>query len=105
VAGEISRIQDVLAAGSESRSFTLGSPSLIGVRKTYGAYNYLIVANCGFASLTNASISATGLNVSGNGGKIRVGFENRLITPAGTSWTDNFAPWEVHVYTDDPNLF
>jgi hypothetical protein len=105
VAGEISRIQDVLAAGSESRSFTLGSPSLIGVRKTYGAYNYLIVANCGFASLPNVSLSATGLNVSGNGGKIRVGFENRLITPAGTSWTDNFAPWEVHVYTDDPNLF
>jgi hypothetical protein len=105
VAGEVSQIQDVLAAGSESRSFTLGSPSLIGVRKTYGAYNYLIVANCGFASLTNVSISASGLNVSGNGGKIRVGFENRLITPAGTSWTDNFAPWEVHVYTDDPNLF
>ena len=105
VAGEISQIQDVLAAGSESRSFTLGSPSLIGVRKTYGAYNYLIVANCGFASLANVSISASGLNVSGNGGKIRVGFENRLITPTGTSWTDNFAPWEVHVYTDDPNLF
>jgi hypothetical protein len=104
VAGEISQIQDVLAAGSESRSFTLGSPSLIGVRKTYGTYNYLIVANCGFASLTNVSISATGLNVSGNGGKIRVGFENRLITPEATSWTDNFAPWGVHVYTDDPDL-
>lgn len=104
VAGEISRLQDVLAAGSESRSFTLGSPSLICVRKTYGTYNYLIVANCGFASLTNVSISASGLNVSGNGGKIMVGFENRLITPAGTNWTDNFAPWEVHVYTDAPDL-
>ena len=103
VAGEVSQIQDVLAAGSESRSFTLGSPSLICVRKTYGAFNYLIVANCG-ASLTNVSISASGLNVSGNGGKIRVGFENRLITPEGTSWTDNFTPWGVHVYTDNPDL-
>jgi hypothetical protein len=104
VAGEISRLQDVLAAGSESRFFTLGSPSLICVRKTYGTYNYLIVANCGFAPLLNVTISAPGLNVSGNGGKLRVGFENRLITPSGTSWTDNFAPWEVHVYTDSPDL-
>jgi hypothetical protein len=104
VAGEISRLQDVLAAGSESRSFTLGSPSLICVRKTYGAYNYLIVANRGFATLTNTTITAGEFNLSGNGGKIRVAFENRLITTEGTSWTDNFTPWGVHVYTDDPNL-
>ncbi len=49
VAGEVSQLSDVLAAGSESESFILGSPNLIAIRKVHNGYSYIIVANCGFA--------------------------------------------------------
>ena len=102
VAREISAIQDVLAAGSENRLFSMESPELICLRKEHEGSTYLIVANRGFSTLTNTTITASGMDLSRNGGRIRVLFEDRFIAPTGDSWKDSFVPWGVHVYTDAP---
>lgn len=111
VARELNDIQDVLASGSESASFTLSNPNLEGVLKTCNGYHYLIVANRSFAAIPSASISVTGFQPANNNGNIVVLFESgsstprcRLITASGTSWIDSFKPWGVHVYTDKPTI-
>jgi hypothetical protein len=70
-------------------------------------YNTLVVANTSPMATVTSTISVQGWKFARNKNKVRVLFEtdthgnNRAMIPATVNtWTDTFAPNEVHVYTD-----
>jgi len=101
VAGELSDLQTVLAAGiTQDSGYTVPS-NLHAIVKQYNDKRYLIVTNPHNA--VTGSISITVDAWSSASGPVDVLFEDgsggpRTLTLVGSTFQDTFDPWEVHVY-------
>jgi len=95
-AGELSELHDVLCRGETSGDFSVENDACEAILKVYDGDHYLIVANRTCLTRTNVSISVPGWNAP----YAEVLFEGRAVPSTEGSFTDDFQPWDVHVYTD-----
>ncbi|MDO8587468.1 MAG: hypothetical protein Q7T82_10545, partial [Armatimonadota bacterium] len=95
-AGELNYLKDVLSKGATSTSFTVGASGCEAIMKAHNGDRYLIVSNRTAAAKTGVSIQVPGWGSSFT----RVLFEDRTVSSPAASFTDDFQPWDVHVYTD-----
>jgi hypothetical protein len=122
VSRELAYLQPVLVADDTAYSYWQATPppyvpdwrlvqsgglvfsknSVIGLVKEYKGDRYLIAMNWGNEDLGEVSITVPGWKHAYNDNKTTVMFEDRSVDSASETWTDNFGPWEVHIYTDKP---
>ncbi len=64
--------------------------------RSFGGKDYFIVLNQSDKTVSNQSIKLTGIAAGANSAEVRG--ESRNVAVAGDTITDNFAPYEAHVY-------
>ncbi|MCY1018735.1 FG-GAP repeat domain-containing protein [Pyxidicoccus sp. MSG2] len=100
VASQLRYLEPALSSTDQQGNFTLPS-GLEGLHRRVGPRNYFIVANRTAQPVSGLIHPSTWRASLG----VRVLFEGpRTLAYSSTQggWTDAFAPWEVHVYTDSP---
>ncbi|MHC4671498.1 MAG: hypothetical protein ACYTBZ_03340 [Planctomycetota bacterium] len=94
VAGELSSLHDVLCKGITTAGYSVQSANCEAIMKVYDGYRYLLVANRSSSTLNGVQISVTGQHSP----SAEVLFESRTINTNMGSFSDNFVPWDTHVY-------
>ena len=109
VSREISALKDFYVTARLPGAVAVSDGRLDAAMFRHGGASVLIVANRSDQTVTQARIRVLdgGWKAPGDG-SVRVLFERRRV-PAGEkegalSWEDTFAPWDVHVYTDRPDI-
>jgi len=95
-AGELSFLQDVLAAGTTSNQFSISDNDCEAIMKIHNNRRYLIVANASSQPKNNVAITVD----QWNSWLAKVLFENRTIDSHTGIIIDSFVPWGVHVYRE-----
>lgn len=108
LAGELGYLQQVLAHGytQPADSYTIPS-DCEAILKVHGGHRYLIVANKRWNAGQSTGEALDDVQITCDWGQSgpRVLFENgRALDVQGGVITDDFEPWGVHVYTDQPDV-
>ncbi|GEL69239.1 FG-GAP repeat domain-containing protein [Myxococcus virescens] len=103
-------VANTIAAGPGTWSVSAAfSAQVEGTLREVNGRRYLIVANKTNQPLQGVSFQVSSWNKAHAPGGPRVLFESRTgaytasVPSPGASWTDDFGPWGVHVYTDAPD--
>ena len=101
LAGELGYLHDVLARGCTQPpdAYNISDAGCEAILKVHNGHRYLIVANTTGEALTDVQINCTW----GPAEPSRL-FENVALDVSNGVITDNFEPWGVHVYTDQPDV-
>lgn len=94
VAGELSTLHEVLCRGITGTRYTVQDTACEAIQKTYAGYRYLIVANASSSTRNGVQISVDGWHSP----SAEVLFEDRTITTSLGDFSDDFVPWDSHVY-------